>query len=460
MNINKTKMFAIILASASVMTSCGIYSTYKTPTDGVLAQYAQAKEAEADTTALGNLPWEQVFTDPTLQGYIRMALDNNNDLKNAKLNVDIAQAQLLGAKLSYLPSLTFAPNGSGSAVGNSGLSWGYQLPLSLSWELDIFGSLRNSKRSAQAAVYQSQAYKQAVQSQIIGGVANAYYALVSLHNQLRIYNETAMLWGETVQTMKDMKESGRGYTEAAVVQSEAARYGVQSAIPAIEISITQLNNTLSLLVGEQATSWAVNTESSLSLPSEIAAGVPMNYLANRPDVQAAEQSLAMAYYATNKARSSFYPNITLSVNGGYGTLIGSAILDPAKWFYSLAGQLAAPLFARGQRIAGLKAAKAQQEQALNNFKYAVLSAGTEVQEALVTITKTTEKQKFVAMQADKLQKAVEVNNDLLKYSNSATYLEVLTAQQNFLNAQISVEDEKLSANQAVINLYQALGGGR
>lgn len=458
MRKNKISLLLFTMAFAIVTSSCNIYKKYELPKDGIVGEYAEAASQAVDSTALGNLPWEDVFTDPLLQSYIRQALDNNLDLQNAKLNVDIAQAQLLGAKLSYLPSLAFAPNGSGSSLGGSKMSWGYQLPLSLSWEVDIFGRITNSKRKTKAQLLQSEAYEQAVHSQIIGGVANTYYALVALNNQLAIYKETAEAWKQSVQVMKDMKEAGR-FTEVSVVQSTANYHSVLAAIPNIEMSINELNNTMSLLLNAPRQSWTVNTESMISLPAELQDGVPMSYLAQRPDVKAAEQSFAMAYYATNVARSGFYPSISLSATGGYGTLVGSTIIDPAKWLVNLAGQLTMPLFSRGQNIANLKASKSQQKQALNNFQSTLISAGNEVSNALVTMTKTKEAGVNIVLQKDNLEKAVEYNKDLLTLGTT-TYLEVLSAQQQLLSAQIQVESNKLSTNQAAINLYQALGGGR
>lgn len=458
MNKRNYMLLAVAVLLVAVMGSCNTYKKCELPKDGVVGEYAKAVAEPVDSTALGNLTWTEIFTDPQLQSLINQALANNVDLQNAKLNVDIAQAQLKGAKLAYLPSLTFAPNGSGSTMTGVNMKWGYQLPLSLSWEVDIFGRLTNSKRKAKAALLQSEAYRQAAQSQIIGAVANTYYAIVALQTQLNIYRETAELWRQSVDVMKKMKEAGR-YTEVAVVQSEANYYNILATIPTIEISLHDMNNTMSLLLNVSPQEWKVNTASVVTLPASIEGGVPMSYLAARPDVRAAEQSFAAAFYATNVARSAFYPNVTLSASGGYGTLIGSAIFEPAVWFANLAGQLVMPLFSRGQNMANLKAAKAQQKQALNSFQYTLLSAGAEVSTALVTMTKQKEAHENIVKQVEKMKKAVEYNQDLMLLSTT-TYLEVLNAQQSLLSSQIALVNNELKNNQAAINLYQALGGGR
>lgn len=448
-----------LVAIATATSSCGLWKEYKTPTDvPVVSDYAEALQQPLDSTSLGNLSWREVFTDPLLQSYIDSALTNNNDLQNAKINVDIAQARLQGAKLSYLPSVVFAPNGAGVKMGDADMKWGWQLPLTVSWQVDIFGQLTNTKRSAQSAVLQSDAYRQAVQSQIVSAVASTYYTLVSLKNQLRIYDETEKLWGESVNMMKDMKEAGR-YTEVAVVQSQANYYSVKAAKPDIKLAIAQANNTMSLLLNQKPREWEVNTASELSIPAVVKDGVPMNFLAARPDVRASEQSFAQAYYATNIARANFYPQLTITGTGAYGTLMGSSVIDPAKWLVNLAGSLTAPLFSRGQNIATLKAAKLQQQQALNNFQYSILSASSEVANALVNITTNQEKQVNVEQQEKNYEKAVEYNRDLMNLSNT-TYLEVISAQQSLLQSQIQLESVKMNNNLGVITLYQVLGGGR
>ena len=459
--MNKIMVKNVVAAVlALVLAGCGMYKKYETPVDvsPEITQYHEAMSASVDSSALGNLPWREVFTDPLLQGYIETALENNVDLQNAKLNVDIAQARLQGAKLSFLPSVTFAPNGAGTKLGNYDMDWGWQLPLTVSWQVDIFGKLTNNKRSAESAVVQSDAYRQAVQSQIVAAVASTYYTLVSLHNQLEILNNTCELWQRSIKMMEDMKLAGR-FTEVAVVQSKANYESVLASIPDVELGITQASNTMSLLLAQQPRRWQVNAGSVLDVPASIEAGVPMSYLAARPDVRASEQAFAQAYYATNMARANFYPQLTITGTGAYGTLLGSTIIDPAKWLLNLAGSLTAPIFARGQNIATLKAAKLQQQQALNTFQYSILNAATEVNNALADIRATREKMVHVDKQEKYLELAVEYNEDLMRLSTT-TYLEVISAQQSLLQSRMQLENVKLDNNLGLITLYQVLGGAR
>ncbi len=439
--------------------SCHIYKKYETPDSTALtAEYKQARQAEPDSAAFGNLLWEEVFTDPVLVDLISRALAENTSLRNAQLNVEIADAQLRGARLAYLPSLALTPNGAGASYAGSDLSWTYTIPASASWEIDVFAKLLNSKRGAQVAVYKSEAYAQAVRSRIIAGVANCYYAIASVERQLHLYRTTAQLWKESVQMMKDMKEAGRT-TEAAVVQMTANYNNVLAGITDLEVSLDQLNNTMSLLMNTMPQTWAVSPDASLQVPEMLIQGVPMQYLAMRPDVAAAEQDLAVAYYATNSARAAFYPGITISAQGGFTNLLGSFVKNPGDWFYNLAGSLVAPIFSRGQNIARLKASKVQQQQAMNNFEYTLLTAAAEVSDGLTTYRKATEKSTYLAEQVANLEKSVEYTVDLFQYSNG-TYLEVITAQQSLLGAQMAQLSNELTTAQSIINLYQSLGGGR
>lgn len=455
------KICAACAVLAVTLSSCHIYNKYELPTDEspVAADFKKAAEITPDSTSLPFLGWEKVFTDPKLQTLISEALANNKDLENARLNVEIARAQLQGAKLSYFPSLAFTPNGGTASYGGSHMNWSYTLPLAAQWEIDVFGKILNRKRGAKMSLEMSEAYEQATRSQIICGVASTYYALVMLNQQLELTKRTVDIWTEQVETMALLKEAGRT-NEAAVVQSRANLYNIQSSIPTLEISINQMQNTLSLLLNSYPRQWDVTSDLTFAIPSELIKGIPMSYLAVRPDVRAAERSLAVAYYSTNSARSAFYPGLAISAQGGFTNAIGSMIVNPGEWFIQLAGQLTAPIFSRGQNIAALKAAKAQQEQALNNFEYAVLSASSDVSDALVSFNKNEEKRIYLENQVDQLEKSVEYTNELFMYNSGTTYLEVLTARSGLLNAQLACIANWHEKASALISLYQAVGGGR
>ncbi|MBO5456837.1 MAG: TolC family protein [Muribaculaceae bacterium] len=461
MKIKNISLILAVAVSASALTGCGIYQKYDPEkiNSRLVSEYAEALKQEEDAGSFGNLAWEKVFTDPMLADLINQALVNNKDLRNAKLNVDIAHAQLKGAKLSYLPSVAFQPNGAGASYAGSDMSWTYQLPLAVNWEIDVFGKILNSKRGAQMAEMQTRAYEQAVRSQIIAGVAQCYYSIAALESQLKLSQETATLWKESVNVMKNLKEAGR-LREDAVVQSLAQYYSIEAAITDIELSLHEANNTLSLLLNVMPQKWTISPEASLNVPEMRRTAIPMAELAARPDVRAAEMGLAVAYYTTASARAAFYPSINITANGGFTNLLGSFIQNPGDWFVQLAGSLTAPLFARGQNIARLEASKAQQQQALNNFEYTLMSAAADVSDALTAYEKSVEKQQWLTLQVENLVKSVDITNELLLFDGSTTYLEVLTAQKNLLSAQTAQITTNLTAARAVINLYQNLGGGR
>ncbi len=457
--MNKTIKFAVIILLALATGSCNIYKKYSLPAESstIVGDYDKAMQAPVDSASLPMLGWEQVFTDPILQGYIRSALENNTNLENARLNVDIARAQLQGAKLSYFPAVSLNPNVGTSSYGGSEMKVSYTIPMAISWEIDAFGKILNRKRGAKASVEQLEAYEQAVRSQIICGVASTYYTIVLLKQQLDLSKRTALIWKDQVQTMVDMKEAAMT-TEASVVQSRANYYSILSTIPDIEASIITAQNSLALLLNTYPTTFEVTNDLKFELPVDLSHGVPISYLAVRPDVKAMERAVAAAYYSANSARAAFYPSLVISSNGGFTNLLGSIIKNPGEWFIQLAGSLTAPLFSRGQNIATLKAAKAQQKQAMNNFEYSILSASSDVSNALASIEKNSVKRSLILKQVDELEKSVEYTNDLFLL-NRGTYLELLTARSQLLQAQLSSLAAWHTGVTSLISLYQAVGGG-
>lgn len=273
-------------------------------------------------------------------------------------------------------------------------------------------------------------YWRAVRSQIICGVANCYYSLMMLNQQLDLTERTSVIWKDQVESMKLMKDTGR-VNEAAVVQSTAQYWSIMGSIPDIKHSIHELQNTMSLLLHTYPQEWEVSDNLGFNLPVNLQSGIPVTYLAARPDVRAAERGLAAAYYSVNSARSAFYPSLTISSNGGFTNLLGSIVTNPGKWFIQLAGSLAAPLFSRGQNIANLEVAKAKQAQAMNDFETSVLGASSDVSDALAAYRFNDEKRECLVQQIDYLEKSVEYTRELLMLNTTTTYLEVLTAQSKY-----------------------------
>ena len=450
-----------IMGVALTCSSCGIYTNYHQ--QETLPDNLYGEEVSVDTArvSLGELSWRNLFTDEQLQTLIEKGLQNNTDLQSARLRVKQAEATMLSAKLALLPSFALSPQGTISSFDKHEAVETYSLPLTASWQLSLFGGdVRNAKKQAQALLEQSRDYEQAVQTQLIAGIANIYYTLQMLDAQLSISEETERSWGESVKSTRALMNAGMA-NEAAVSQMEAAYLGVQNSILDLKEQINQVENSLSLLLAEPVhridrTSWR---ESSLICAEQLSIGLPVQLLANRPDVRAAERALESAFYATNVARSAFYPSVTLSGSAGWTNSAGGAIVNPGKFLASAVGSLTQPLFAQGRIVGQYKIAKAQQEQASLAFQQALLNAGAEVNEALVAYHTSKDKSALFDKQVLALQKAYHSTSLLMKHG-STTYLEVLTAQQSLLNAQLQQTANRFKQNQNLVNLYQALGGGR
>ncbi|MBM6858427.1 TolC family protein [Caecibacteroides pullorum] len=460
----KGKILTLICATA-LLSSCHIYKTYDRPEDIVAEGLYRDTVAVndtlvSDTANFGNLPWREVFTDPQLQALIEQALTSSPDIRTAALRVQEAQAPLLASKLAFIPALTLSPQGTVSSWDKGKATQTYSLPVTASWQIDMFGQLLNLKRQAQATLEQTLAYEQNVRVQLIANTANLYYTLLMLDRQLQITEGTAEILKKNTETMIAMKEAGfYNTTEAAVEQSRAAYAQVQASIPDIRSSIREVESSLCLLLGEPAHGIERSVLEEQQLPNEFSVGIPLQLLSNRPDVKAAEQALASAYYNTNVARSNFYPRITLSGSAGWTNSAGAAIVNPAKLLASAVASLTQPIFQNGANIAKLKIAKAQQEEAKIQFQTTLLNAGNEVSNALDMYQACTEKVNARNMQVNSAKNAADYTKELFNLGTS-TYLEVLSAEQSYLNAQLSEVSDTFSRMQAVISLYQALGGGR
>lgn len=446
-----------IIGVASLLSSCGIYTNYHQ--EEAVPDNLYGEEVSVDTTSvgLGELAWKNLFTDPQLQTLIEKGLQNNTDLRSARLRVEQAEATMLSAKLAYLPSFALAPQGTISSFDKHEATETYHLPLTASWQLDLFGGIRNAKKQAKALLEQSKDYEQAVQTQLISGIANVYYTLQMLDEQLRISEETEHSWGEGVKSIRALMNAGMA-NETAVSQMEAAHYGVQASVLDLKDQINQVENSLSLLLAEPVHGVARSSEVSFGYPEQLSIGLPVQVLANRPDVRAAERQLEAAFYATNSARSAFYPSVTLSGSAGWTNSAGSMIVNPGKFLASAVGSLTQPLFAQGKLAAQYKIAKASQEQASLSFQQALLNAGAEVNEALMACQTSREKSTLYDKQVVALEKAYRSTSLLMQHGNT-TYLEVLTAQQSYLSAQLQQTANRFVEIQSIVNLYQALGGG-
>jgi multidrug efflux system outer membrane protein len=445
------------------MGSCGIYNKYERPAvnaQGLVRDSASLTDtlAVSDTASFGNLPWREVFTDTQLQGYIEQALNNNVDMLNAALNVQMAEAQLKAAKLAFLPSFSFSPNGTLSSWDGGKVVSTYSLPIQASWSIDLFGHLLNAKRSSQMALLATKDYQVVVKTNLIAGVANTYYSLLMLDKQKQILDSMEVLTKKTWDMMQLQKRLGQ-VNETAVSSAEANYYSVCANNIDMQRQIREAENSFSVLLGERPQSIPRGDLYEQSLPTSFSTGIGIQMLNNRADVHYAEMSLAECFYNTQQARSNFYPSITISGNGAYTNNSGAGLINPGKMLLTAVGSLTQPIFMKGQLTAALRVAEAREQQAANTWQNTVLKAGSEVSNALVLYNSSNQESQLQAKRAETLKKSVMYTERLFKMGSS-TYLEVITAQQQYLNAQTSKITNDFSKMQAVVNLYSALGGGR
>ncbi len=453
--MNKIIYIAIL---GALLSSCSIYSNYHRPDVlEVDSLYRPLPTVTEDTLTLGDLSWEEMFQDPYLQELIRFGLENNTDLLTAMLQVDEAKSQLMAARLAFLPSLTLSPSGTLTSIEGDKPSKTYTLPVEASWEVDLFGNLRNAKKGSKMTLLQQQAYQQAVRSDIIANIANSYYTLLMLDEQIAISAATLETWKESIRTMEIMLRVGET-TENAVTQSRASYYQLEASYNDLLRQQREAENALCTLLGITSQPIERGTLSGQTLPEQVNAGVPLRLLSKRPDVVQAEMQLASAYYNTNAARSAFYPNITLSGSAGWTNSLGGVIQNPGGWLYTAVASLTQPIFNRGKLISNLRVSKDEEQIALLNYRQALLDAGEEVNNALYATQSIQRTLASHEQQCKELERTVYTTEKLYRTGN-ATYLELLTARQTYLSARLNVVSDQFSQLQYLINLYNALGGG-
>lgn len=457
--MRKITCITIICINMVLLSSCHIYRNYQRPdnlpTDSLFRD--ADNQPVTDSLSLGDLPWQEIFQDTLLQQYIRYGLEHNTDMQTALLRVDQAKAQLTAAKLSFLPSLTLSPQGTLTSTAGSKTVKTYELPVQASWEIDLFGNLRNAKKGTQATLLQQQAYQQAVRSELIAGIANTYYSLLMLDEQVAISQSTLEVWKEQVRTMEARMKVGEE-TENAVTQARANLYELEATHNDLLRQQRETENSLCTLLGMTSRSLERGTLDKQIFPETLPTGIPVRLLSRRPDIVQAEMTLANAYYTTNQARSAFYPNLNLSGSAGWTNALGQAVTNPGDWILSAVASLTQPLFNRGKLISNLRVSKDEEQIALLNYRQALLDAGQEVNDALYATESAGRSLESHRKQCRELERTVQTSEALYRTGN-ATYLELLTARQSLLNARLNVVTDSFTQCQAVINLYQALGGG-
>lgn len=441
--------------------SCQVARKYQQPAVSADGLFREKKE---DSTNIGEMPWKSFFADTILQGLIKEGIDNNLDLRIAVQRILSADAMLRKSKAAFLPDLNTNasvkraklafPQGFGLVTSATQ----FDLGATSSWEADVWGKLGSSKRAALAGVLQSEAAHKAIQTQLVANIALQYYTLMALDEQLAVLVKTAGNRMEDVETMKLLKSSNV-VNGAAVVQSEANQYAAEVAIPDVKRQIRETENALCVLMARKPGTIQRSALKDGQPPAEIRTGIPARLLENRPDVKQAEMTYRAAFENTNVARAYFYPSFTITAGTGFSSFTFKDWFSSGALFANIAGGIAQPILSKGENKARLRSAEAEQQQALYAFQKSLLVAGQEVSDALYLCQCAAEKESVRTRQLASLNKSVDFTKELLRYSSSTNYTDVLTSEQNLLSAQIGFINDRLQYWQGVISLYRSLGGG-
>ena len=465
------KLSNIIVAAAVsfMLTGCGLYNKYEKtveePAD-VFGSSTLGTSAPMDAT-IADLSWREFFTDPLLQNLIEQALSNNTDLNTARINIEKSQISLTTKKLAYLPSLYFSPQGSLYSFDGAKPTKSYTIPLDVSWDIDVFGSITNKKRAAKAALLQAQMTEESTRSNLISTIAQQYFYLQLLDRELEILIETDSLWKASLETMQALYDNGQAYS-TAVNQQESSYLDVKLQIASMRRYIRATENEICSLLcitpqHIERTHWGAEAQYHSATEGQrlfeeryLKIGVPAMMLERRPDIRLANYYMEEAFYNVQAARAAFFPSITL--NGEIGWSNNSGLVNPGKLLWQVMGSLSQPIFARGQIKGNYKTAQLTEENMKKKYVQAVIDAGNAVNEAIADCKTAREKHNYYNRQVEVLHEAYVGTHELMD-NGKASYIEVLTAQESLLSAQLNEAENLYHGAQGVIALYIALGGG-
>ena len=468
--MKKVSKLMTAAAVSLLLTGCGLYNKYEEKNETPDNLYGTIQNATIGGASLAQMSWREFFSDPLLQQLIEQVLANNTDLNSARIAVEKSEASLTAAKMAYLPSLYFSPQGTLAKFDKNPWSKTYNLPLQLSMDVDVFGSITNKKRASQAVLLQAQMGEEAVRTNLISATAQQYYMLQLLDRQLEILTLTDSLWNASLETQKTLWANGTSYS-TAVNQMESSYLNVKTQIVDTRRNIQATENALCRLLaitpqhierkkwGSSALEEKPQNNGQRMFDTQfLKIGVPATMLELRPDIRMANHAMEEAFYNTQAARAAFFPSITLSGTAGWTNSAGSMVVNPGKLLLSAVGQLTQPIFTRGKLKANLKINQLTQEDLQRKYVQTVIDAGNQVNEAMADCQAAREKYGYYQRQVEVLYNAYTGTHELMD-NGKANYLEVLTAQESLLNAQLSEAMNMYKGAQAVIALYIALGGG-
>lgn len=465
-----TKYIIHAFIIAILISSCGVVTKKYERPDDLQTDELYRNVSSTDSNTIADLPWQQMFSDAALQDLIQKGLENNYDLKIALARMDAAAANLRQSKAAFFPTLSATAQVTHSLPSSAQAQAGgvnvtsipsttlYALTASAAWEADIWGKLSSTKKATLAAFLQSDAYRRAVQTQLIASIATTYYQLLAYDEQIKIVEFTIENRRKDVEIVRSLKQSAV-VTGADVVNSEANVRTAELQLPDLKQGRRELENALSQLLALPSDSIVRGSFADQKIDQQLSTGLPVQLLANRPDVQQAELGFQNAFELTNVARTYFYPTLSLSATGGFldaNTLRG---FFDGTFYGSLIGGLTQPIFNQGLNKQRLSVAQATQQEAYYTFQNTLLLAGQEVSNALYAYEMALDKQSTRELQIADLEKATDFTKELLRYTSNTNYTDVLTAEQNLLSAQLEVVSDKLQQLTAIVELYRALGGG-
>jgi outer membrane protein, multidrug efflux system len=464
--MNKSKLFRFSVIPLMLLTlqSCFVARQYTRP-EIVHSQYFRTDSLAQDSATLANVSWRDMFTDTILVSHIEKALEKNIDIRIAIQQILTARSYYLQGKAAYLPQVnaagrvTYQQLARNSQFGEffDGAITQYEITSGLSWEADIWGKIRSNRRASEASYLQSVAAHQAVKTELVANVATLYYQLLALDEQQRIAEQTIATRLSGLETTKALKDAGT-VSEVAVKQTEAQLHTARALLIDLRTSIKLLENTFSILLGEEPHSIARTDLHRQEIESELAVGYPLQLLRNRPDVVAAEYRLVNAFELTNVARSNFYPSLTLSATTGLQSLEFDKLFSVNSLFATVVGGLTQPIL-NGRRIrTQYEVSLSAKEQAYLRFRQTILNASREVSDALYSFQAAQQTIDIRSQEFAAYDTATVYSEELLN-SGLANYLEVLTARQNALNSQLSLVNARFDRLSAMVDLYRALGGG-
>lgn len=451
-----------LLATMFVVQSCFVAKNYEAPEMETTNLYRT--EQVLDSTSIALVSWDNLFSDALLQGYIKEGLQNNLDLQIAMQNIAAAEAIMKQGKAGYFPTVnanatwTHQETSQNSQFGRLFSSIDqYELSAKLAWEADIWGKIRSNKRATEAQYLQTQAAKQAVQTQLIANIASLYYQMLAIDAQIDVVTRTLENRSQSVEVIMALKQSG-SVNEVAVQQTEVQKYATQIILKDLEYNLKIVENSFTQLLGKTSGAVARDSFENQEITADIKVGIPAFLLSKRPDVVAAELNFRSNFEMTNVAKSYFYPSLTISASGGLQALELKDWFSTKSIFANVITGLAQPIFNQRQNKTRLEVAKANQQKAYLQYEKTLLIAGREVSDALASYKNETDKLVIRKQQVAALTKAATYSDELLQYG-LVNYLEVLTAKDNALNTEINYIDNKYKQLNAVILLYKSLGGG-